>query len=545
MTFAFTDEFENLDYAKWLEIVGHDLKLEDVEKKLNSKSLEGVSFSPLSTNSKSIYLKSYPKSRVFYKGLSLAKAGDELRKSIQENLDGGINNFLVQVDKELPKDLSFLEMDAQVIIQLNNPNYVEQCLDRLNAIFNCANNKRISIVISEFAQTSHSNLEISNLVDATKIHNAGASMVQELAYILSTGHQLLINSLKSKKELKIQFHVACDSMFFGNVAKLRALRFMWERLQEEYQTTCDFEIVTTSSLREQTLYDPWVNILRNVTSSFAAMLGGADRISCLAYDGLFEQLTNSQRDQLGDRIARNSMHILSQESHLDAVKDPLAGSYSVENLTIQLIEGAWQLFLDWEKNNGVMNRLEEFAKEVSAIALCRFEHIRNRKHILTGINNFANPQESIQSLYQQKTVYEKEFGQFPVRRHAREFEQLRMDYELKEKNLLAYVACYGDPAKLSARINFAKNYFELLGMEVKESSGKNLSHKDHLAQMGEARVIILCAQDDDYQEIVAGAKLEFEPKKMFLAGKFNDSSIPAIHQGQDVYHILAKLVEEL
>ena len=239
--------------------------------------------------------------------------------------------------------------------------------------------------------------------------------------------------------------------------------------------------------------------------------------------------------------------LLSQESHLDKVKDPLRGSYSVEDMTRQLIHGAWQLFLEWEKEASIVERLDDFSHEVKAIALSRMEKIRKRKMILTGINNFANASETISSLYgyEQKNVFERESGLFPIRRLASEFEQLRMDYEKGEKKIVVYIATYGDPAKLSARINFVRNYFELLGIQVKESNGKNLSDGNHLSQLGDASIVVLCALDEDYPLLLEKAKKSYSDRKVFIAGKFSDSEIQSLYQGQDVYQVLAQLVEEL
>ena len=595
MNSSFTSEFEKFDYAQWLSAVGRDLKLDlqaqEIENKLNTKSLEGVDLRPLRTSSPGIYLDSYPQKSTLFKNIIISKGQSlsDIHQKLQESIDGGVSHFVIELiwPNDL-NDLSFLELDANFILQLSNIQMLETVAEKLSdklfdpkvqiqldplAMLQSLEEKNISdvtkkvheIITQVTSQSSHhssQSIQISWVVDATKIHNAGASMVQELAYITSVSHELLATKnfgVSDKKvKSKLYFKVATDSLFFSNVAKLRALRFIWQRLLSEYEESWEFEILTTNSLREQTLYDPWVNILRNATSTFSSILGGADKVSCLSYEAIFEQLSDTHCNQsdkvnhksankLGDTIARNSMHILFEESHSNSVKDPMAGSYSVEDLTQQLIGGAWQLFLQFEKNSGVLSCIEDFAQEVKAIAQIRYEQIRTRKRVLTGINNFANPKETISSLYHQNSVFEvnKKGDLFPLRRLASEFEQLRMHYETKfnESTLSVYLACYGDPAKLSARINFAKNYFELLGIEVTESVGKNLSHEEHLDQIGESQVVILCALDEDYQEILNTAKDFYGSKKMYLAGKFNHPEIQAIYQGQDVYHVLSELVE--
>ncbi len=157
--------------------------------------------------------------------------------------------------------------------------------------------------------------EVQYLIDCTSIHNAGASITQELVYSISGGYDLLKRGLKDVS--RIQFCVALDSLFFANISKLRVLRFIWETLLNEnnIEYTHDTIIISSeNSLREQTLYDPWVNMLRSTASSFAAVTGGANILSSFSYDKAYSRINTEKQSELGIRNARNILHILLQRT---------------------------------------------------------------------------------------------------------------------------------------------------------------------------------------------------------------------------------------
>lgn len=549
--FFIKDDFEKLNYSDWLQITAADLKLEDVEKKLNKKSLEGLTFKALSTDSKEVNLDSFPIERSIFREI---RHLNRIHEEVKEAIANGVSNFVIDL-KSLPSDLSFLESEAVYYFKLSKN--VEDIISKLSVhprnqqmifLLDAANiieqNKcELSDLIHDYAGLFEMHSQVVWFIDGSIIHNAGASMVQELAYLISLGNELLKSNSIHGNQCRIQFHLACDSYLFGNISKLRAFRFIWERLLSEYNLSdLGVEIFATNSLREQTLYDPWVNILRNTTSAFAAILGGANFFSSYAYDEAYMKLTNEKRDSLSERIARNSLHILMQESHLHQIIDPMKGSYSIEDLTCQLIENSWNLFLHFEQSGGIVCNLSEFSEEVALISHERYQEIRKRKVSITGINNFANPEESISSLYNCAQIFEVTKKRFPVRRLANEFEHLRMKYENSEYKYNGYIAMYGDVSKLSARSNFAKNYFEILGIEMLESQGNFLTDKDHIQQMKDANLVVICAADEDYSSIINNVKEQFSDKKLFYAGKIVGHEKDCIYLGQDIYKVLENLV---
>src|SRR5690606_7059281 len=148
--------------------------------------------------------------------------------------------------------------------------------------------------------------------------------------------------------------VAVARKCFFAIAKLRAIRSTLYALGEAYPTNITFHIIASPTRRKKTIHDYSVNTLRTTTECMSAILGGADAVENLAYDAVFHK-TN----EFGDRISRNQLLILKEESYFDKVNNPADGAYYIENLTNQLAEKGLELFKDIEKNGGLITQLIE------------------------------------------------------------------------------------------------------------------------------------------------------------------------------------------
>jgi len=182
-------------------------------------------------------------------------------------------------------------------------------------------------------------------------HNAGASIVQQLAYTLNHLNEYLNHIEQHNKSLLknlcITINTAIGSNYFFELAKLRTLRFLFNQLAKEYDSTISCHIISTPGKRNKTLYDYNVNMLRTTTECMSAVLGEADAVSNLPYDALYHK-----NNEFGDRIARNQLLILKSESYFDKVENPADGSYYIESLSQQLAEKALDLFKQIENAGG-------------------------------------------------------------------------------------------------------------------------------------------------------------------------------------------------
>jgi methylmalonyl-CoA mutase len=224
-------------------------------------------------------------------------------------------------------------------------------------------------------------------VHGSIFHNSGSSSVQELGFSLSTAAEYL-NQLTeagiSIDELapKMRFDFAVGGNYFMEIAKIRAARLLWAKMVNAYnpkhkEVTQMFVHSTTSSWNK-TVYDPYVNMLRTTTEAMSSVIGGTDSLTVNAFDESFETPT-----EFGERIARNQQLLLKEESYLDKVADPAAGSYYIETLTNSIAEEAWKIFLETEEKGGFIKAMKiGFVQDtINATSEKRDQDIANRKEI--------------------------------------------------------------------------------------------------------------------------------------------------------------------
>ena len=220
--------------------------------------------------------------------------------------------------------------------------------------------------------------------------NAGANIVQQLAYSLAHVNEYFtrIENISSP----ITFKVSVGTNFFFEIAKLRALRLLFNTLAKEYNHDFDCHIIATPTKRNKTLYDYNVNMLRTTTECMSAILGGADAISNLAYDAIYHK-----DNEFGDRIARNQLLVLKHESYFNQVHNPADGSYYIESLTEQLAEKALALFKDIEANGGFITQLIEgtIQRKINESAQKEQDLFDSGKEVLLGTNKYPNKNDKM------------------------------------------------------------------------------------------------------------------------------------------------------
>ena len=220
--------------------------------------------------------------------------------------------------------------------------------------------------------------------------NAGANMVQQLAYILAHVNEYFNRVTNLNQPITIEVSVGTN--YFFEIAKLRALRLLFSTLAKEYNHAKDCHIIATPTKRNKTLYDYNVNMLRTTTECMSAILGGADSIANLPYDALYHK-----DNEFGDRIARNQLLVLKHESYFDKVNNAADGAYYIEALTEQLAEKALLLFKDIEANGGLITQLIEgtIQRKISESAAKEQEAFDNGKEILLGTNKYPNKNDKM------------------------------------------------------------------------------------------------------------------------------------------------------
>jgi methylmalonyl-CoA mutase len=404
-------------------------------------------------------------------------------------------------------------------------------------------------------------------LNASNFNNAGADIVQELAFGISMGSeyitQLTDRGLSpSLAASKIRYSFGIGSNYFSEIAKLRAARLLWSVVQKGYGLTgsksVKMDLHCTTSEWNKTVYDPYVNMLRTQTEAMSAILGGTDSLTVEPFDIAFRK-----PDEFSERIARNQQLILKEEAYFDKVADPSAGSYYIENLTNLIAGNAWKLFLEIEEQGGFLAAVKSglIQKKLSESAARRKNDLAFRKMILLGTNLYPNTGESISSSVDQNIAfsnrsYEEDLTVNPITlfRGAEEYDKLRIAVDRAAKRPEVFLLPVGNPAMRSARAQFSAGFFGCAGYHIIENRGfENVGAGIKCALESKAEIVVICSSDEEYVQlapeissrlkdktivVIAGNPASAEELKSFGLNLF-------IHMRSDVTGILKSFNEML
>mgnify|MGYP001034393268 CR=1 FL=1 len=357
--------------------------------------------------------------------------------------------------------------------------------------------------------------------DGRVFHDAGASEAQELALTISAALAGLrgLDARGLPLEVgrkRISFLLVADADEYLSIAKFRALRRLWARVEAACGLTPDpVQLAAETSFRMTTRHDAYVNMLRGTAAAFSAGLGGADSVAVLPFT-----LPLGLPDAGARRIARNTQTILLEESGLGHVFDPAAGAGGFEALTDALCEKAWALFQQIEREGGLGAALASgwVAAEIRAVAEKRERDIRRRKLPITGTSEFPDLAEA-PILVLQPAPAAPHGGDDPARlvahRTAEPFEQLRGRAdalaEVTGRRPAVFLATLGKPASFSARAGFARGVFEASGIVAAMNDGfASLDAMIEAARASGAAAACLCSSDEVYECETGHASYEGE-----------------------------------
>jgi methylmalonyl-CoA mutase len=402
-------------------------------------------------------------------------------------------------------------------------------------------------------------------VGTAAYHHAGATAAQDIAFGTATAVEYLRAMTHAGLDLRsaaaqILFSISLGPHHFLAIAKLRAARRLWARVIDACGGPAQagaMRIHARVSKRVLTLRDPYVNLLRNTAACFAAGLGGAETITSVPFD-----VVAGLPSDLGRRIARNTVHILQEEGHLNRVVDPAGGSWYLDWLTDQLADKSWAIFQQIERQGGMLQALVSgwITQQIESAFAPRARNLARRKEGITGVSEFPDVGESpvvrpvpdraglraaasarlagirrsgpeLHALAStggptnvaMAAAETASLGQMahalgfhadpthipPVAPHpfAAPFEALReaSDAWVDEhgERPRVFLATIGSPAHFTARATYAKNFFEAGGFGVVTSSGfKDPEAAAQAFQNSGSKVAVICSSDKLYPEVV-------------------------------------------
>lgn len=630
------DEFDVPNYEQWKEACIALLKGAPFEKKLFTKTYEGITFSPMyfHGDTEPIQPKTYPGMGDYLRGVNpngyvnapwgIAQACDETlpeenNELLKHEIDKGSTIYNVKVDcaTRKAKDARNCEHigkhgcsvttlgDAETLLKglkLDTyPLYVyagESALPLLALIVAAVKNQGGDVAklkgiiganpIAEYVGNGKLNQSLDKLYDeaaavakwavnnapnvrtifvkSNVFSNGGANDIQEVAYSLATGVAYLRALLErgltiDQAASQIMFGFSMGANFFMQIAKLRAVRPIWAQIVKAFggnEESQKMHIHGRPAKFFKTVYDPYVNMLRDTTELFSGVVGGVDSFENSNFD---EPVRKG--DEFSRRIARNMQIILQEEFGLLQPIDPAGGSWAVENLTKQLKEKIWAEFQLVESKGGIVAALKEGypQEQIAAVLAARFKAAETRKDRIVGNNMYPNmteeridarPESQADNMKARKSAIEaflanvdakaalanlkadnvdsviaaaqagatiaeirKALGTADVdeitciepHRWSERFEALRETTEKfkadKGDNVKIFLANMGPIPQHKARADFTTGFLQVGAFQVLTNNGfKTVDDAAQAAKESGADAVVICSTDATYPEIV-------------------------------------------
>ncbi|MEM9361919.1 MAG: methylmalonyl-CoA mutase subunit beta [Bacteroidota bacterium] len=454
--FDLFDEFPQVSAKQWKQKIQFDLKGADYNKTLVWESPEGIKVKPfyhaedLGSNTSP-----HKESKEWYIAQPIfATDSKKANTKAKEILGKGIESLVFTIPKleinlidllqgidlaKIPIHFNFEFLDLNPIKELvtfleNKDCQVFFHIDSIGHLGKTGNwyqsQKEDAAKLQELLSLTKPYKTIFPLgVDVSVLQNSGADLVQQLAYAIAHANEYL-NLYKSAFP-KPTFKVAVGGNYFFEIAKIKALRWLWSILANEYDATQECHILATPSKRNKTLYDYNVNMLRTTSECMSAILGGADTVCNLAYDGIYHK-----DNDFAERIARNQLVLLKEESYFEETANATEGAYYMESLTQQLAEKALVLFKQIEASGGFLDMLYrgKIQQKLNESAFKEQALFDEGQTTLVGTNKYENPNDRMKDdmeLYPFLKRRSEKTQIIPIieKRLAEDLEQKRLDDE--------------------------------------------------------------------------------------------------------------------
>ena len=251
-------------------------------------------------------------------------------------------------------------------------------------------------IVADIIEYTSKNMPKFNSISISGYHmqEAGANQVQELAYTLADGKEYINAALKRGLDIdefapRLSFFWSIGMNFFMEIAKMRAARYMWSEIVSQFnpknkkslalRTHCQTSGV---SLVEQDAYN---NIVRTTIEAMAAVMGGTQSLHTNSFDEALALPT-----PFSARIARNTQLILAEETGINNVIDPLAGSYYLESLTSEMISEANKLIDEIDEAGGMVKAIEMGIPKmrIEESSAKKQARVDSEEEIVVGVNKY-------------------------------------------------------------------------------------------------------------------------------------------------------------
>lgn len=413
-------DFEEITARQWKQKIQFELKGEDYNEKLVTKTPDGINIKPFYHQDETPDPVNIPTPTHWNIVEKIYVASEEKsnKKANQVLKKGAESLWFIIPSETIDLEILFREIDlSKVPIYISLEFLSAEFFNKLNKYFhNKEHQIRLQVdIVGNLASSGNWYIDLRNdhkiletliseakftsvlSVDTGLYQKAGATVVQELAYSIAHANEYLNHFVVGKSgnfKTEMQFVISTGSNYFFEIAKIRALRLLYTTLASEYgiEETC--HIISQPTNRDKTLYDYNVNLLRTTTQCMSAVLGGVDAIYNTPYDAIYHK-----NNKFGDRIARNQLLVLKNESYLDKVSNAAEGAYYIENLTLELADKALKIFKEIEAGGGFLVQLKEgvIQRKITMNAQKEQEMFDKGELILVGTNKYQNPKDQMKN----------------------------------------------------------------------------------------------------------------------------------------------------
>lgn len=387
--------FDQLSPKEWKLKVQAELAGLDYNEILVSDTADGIQIKPLYTKEDRIIEESQPiQTSKDWKiiGEYLGEANQDSSYlygySIPDKFAEKVNQFPEYLDLffkcENPTEL-FSKVNFE---SLKNLKYIS--LDPLGDLARSGNWHQSQKEDFEFVENALQNFDFEKCIEinASLYQNAGANHVQQIA--LAMAHAVEYLELFGKETAsKLYFKIAVGGNYFFEIAKIRALRKLWNLILENYEIKASTFIFAETSSRNKSVLDMHNNLIRSTLEVAAAVQGKADVIQVLTYD----DIKNS--NSFSEELASKQQLLIQKEAYFEKFVDPISGTYFVENLCEKMINNALELFKKIESDGGYLEGLQKgtIQKMIQKSADKEQLAFDQEKLILIGVNKFRNLKE--------------------------------------------------------------------------------------------------------------------------------------------------------
>jgi methylmalonyl-CoA mutase len=558
------DEFEPTSYEAWKAEAESSLKGADFNKKLFTKTYEGITLHPIYTQ-KDVdainQVSSFPGSTDYLRGVDAAgylaepwaiaqavkavcpkKANEEVLHELEKgatavNLTIGDKGVKVETAEDVKTLFAGVDL-TKVSVQLDCGASSLKVLELmaaagidLKALKGCVGGDIFGTLLADGMLTA----SVADLYDAMAkgvklasgartvyvngnvYANGGANAVQEIAYCMATA-VAYINALVERgvdvdtAASSIRFGFSLGSNFFMEIAKIRAARMVFAQIVAAFggsEEAQKINVFARTSSFTKTVFDPYVNILRSTTETFSGVVGGINALEVAPLDEPF-----GSSDEQTKRIARNIQVMMQNEFNLLQPVDPAGGSWYVETITAELANAIWTKFQGVEAAGGIEAVIANGSvqDDVAAVLAERFQKLDTRADSAVGTNMYPNV---LEKKLERPAVEAPVVTGTPVvtakkieaHRWTERFEALRertLSYEARTgKTVDIFLANMGPIPQHKARADFAAGFFEVAHFNMLRNNGfETVEACADAAVKSGAPVAVICSTDATYPELV-------------------------------------------